>query len=262
MLAGARMDAVRKTPFYAKYVAGSPQPWLDKFVEETGLDPRKDLSELLIASNGKDAVVIARGKFNESDLSAKVEKEGAQRIPYKGHTLIGNEHGALLFMNSTTAVAGRPAQLRSIVDQFGRSTGIPAPLRTKVDFLPANSQLWAVALGGFQKLPVPKTGNLSNLGRMLAMLESATVAADLRSGINITAQGRCPTEKDATTLESALRGLIGLARLSTPDNRPDLLRFYDAIQVNREQNSVRLNADIPLDLFDKLLKSLGEKNFG
>jgi hypothetical protein len=44
-----------------------------------------------------------------------------------------------------------------------------------------------------------------------------------------------------------------LGRLSTPDNAPELLRFYDGIQVTQQTNSVRVNADIPTDVLDKFL---------
>src|SRR5712692_1565032 len=60
MLAGVSMDAVRGTPFYRKMLAEKRLGPLDDFALETGFDPRKDVRELLVASNGKDIIVAAR----------------------------------------------------------------------------------------------------------------------------------------------------------------------------------------------------------
>jgi len=83
------------------------------------------------------------------------------------------------------------------------------------------------------------------------MLESVTAWADLRSGLQLSASGLCRTDQDARTLSDALRGLVGLGRLSAPPEQPDLLRVYDAIQVDQQQRSLRLSVNLPQDLLDK-----------
>jgi energy-converting hydrogenase Eha subunit G len=50
-----------------------------------------------------------------------------------------------------------------------------------------------------------------------------------------------------------MRGLIGLARLSTKDNELDLLRMWDAVSISKDQNVVRVQTDLPADLSDKLI---------
>ena len=61
------------------------------------LDPRKDLSQVLSCSNGKTAVLMARGKFNVADLEARLQARGAARSSYKNHDLFGN--GRLRFFS-------------------------------------------------------------------------------------------------------------------------------------------------------------------
>ena len=41
--------------------------------------------------------------------------------------------------------------------------------------------------------------------------------------------------------------------MNTPDNQPDLLKLYDAIQVTQQQSQAKITADIPADLVDKAL---------
>ena len=66
--------------------------------------------------------------------------------------------------------------------------------------------------------------------------------------------GDCRTEQDAKTLGDAARGMIGLGRLSVPENQPEMLRLFDGIKVEQKQQSVQLNVNIPPDLIDRLLK--------
>jgi len=256
-LGGVRMEALRATAVYKKWVAGKSMPLMDEFAKETGLDLRKDLAELLSASNGKDTMVLARGKFSPAALESRLSRPGVKRMPYRSHTLIGNEEGAVAFLNSTTAVAGRAAMIHSVIDQRNRG-GVPAALLEKLKTVPASSQIWAVSLGGFGQIgkAVPQEGMLANVGKILSLIENFTFAADLRTGLDATAAGLCKSEQDARSLSDALRGLIGLGRLSTPDNEPEMLRFYDAIQVEQQQRTVRVRAQIPQDLLDKAIQKL------
>ena len=234
-LAGVRLDALRATPIYQKWIAGKPLLMADEFAKETGLDLRKDVSELLVASNGKDTVALARGKFSPAALDPKLA-------------------GTVAFINSTTAVAGPPAVVRAVVDRRNPS-GVPAALLAKVRTISAQNQIWAVSLGGFSQIAsaVPPAGPMASLGKILSMLEDLTLAADLRSGVNAAVTGLCKTEQDARSLSDALRGLIGLGRLSTPNDEPEMLRLYDGIQVEQQQRTVRVRAQIPQDLLDKAI---------
>lgn len=258
VLMGAKMEELRATPWYKKTVVDKPSPELDSFSKETGLDPRKDIAELLLVSDGTKTAVLARGKFSKSSLEARIEREGGKRTPYKGFTLIGDEQNAVVFLDSTTAVAGQAAAVRSVIDQRGRSAGLPPSLRQKIDSIPAQNQLWVVAVGGFGNASkaVPQSGNLANLGRFFSMIESLTAGIDLRSGLHASIIGICRTDQDARSLGDAARGLVGMARLSAPADDPDLLKAIDGIQVEQQQRTVKLTVAIPQELWDKALAKL------
>jgi hypothetical protein len=259
VLAGVKMDELRATSWYKKTVAEKPLPELDSFAKDTGLDPRKDIAELLIVSDGAKMAVLTRGKFSQSSIEARLERDGGKRTPYKGLVLIGDEQNAVAFLNSTTAVAGQPAAVRSIIDQRGRSTGLSPSLRQKLDSIPAQNQIWVVVTGGFGDAAkaVPRSGNLANLGRVLSMIESLTAGIDLRSGLHASVVGVCRSEQDARSLGDAARGLVGMARLSAPPDDPDLLKAIDGIQVEQQQRTVRLTVAIPQAVMDKNLERFG-----
>ncbi len=258
VLVGVKMDELRATACYKKTVGENPSPELDSFAKETGLDPRKDIAELLIVSDGTKTAVLARGKFSPSSLEARAAREGGKRTPYKGVTLIGDERFAVAFLNSSTAMAGQVTALRSILDQRGRSAGLPPALRQKLDSIPPQSQIWVVAAGGFGDVSkaLPHSGNLANLGRVFSMIESLTAGVDLRSGLHMSVSGVCRTEQDARSLGDAMRGLVGMARLSAPAGDPDFPKALDGIQVEQQQRTVKLTVAIPQDLWDKTLGKL------
>jgi hypothetical protein len=255
MMVGARLDRLRKTPIYEKRFASLPLPQLDKFAKDTGLDPRKDVWEILFCSNGKNnGVLMVRGKFAPTDMEPKLVREGATRTAYKGYSLFGDDRTALFFMNSSTALAGSTPLLKSIIDnRDGSGSGIPPVLLPLVKEIPADSQFWSVFNGVLVEMPFREDSNLGNINTMIRSLDNGWVSADLSKGLDLKAVGNCKTADAAKQIHDALRGVIGFGRLSTPDNQPDLLKAFDGIKVEQQAKLVTITAQVPQDLVDKVL---------
>ncbi|HLJ17430.1 MAG TPA: hypothetical protein VKV15_23235 [Bryobacteraceae bacterium] len=247
------LDSLQASPVYQKYLVDRPVPLLDDFARGTGLDLRKDIAVLLVCSDGKQSACLARGNFNPAVLEPKIIKQGAARFDYKGHRLLGNETSAVVFVNSTTAMAGPTPFLRAILDRGGHSAP-PVWLTALVHTIPAASQIWVALSGRGLNLSFPRNSNFSNLNRIVGAIESGVLYVDLRQGINLTANGTCFTDGDARQIHDVLKGFIGMGRLSTPDNRPEMLRLYDSFQVNQNQKAIHINASIPPDLVDQFFK--------
>jgi hypothetical protein len=253
---GANVEAIKNTPVYQKLLSQVDLPQLNQFTQQTGLDPRKDLRQLISVSNGKTGILMARGSFNESDLARRLEGRGAKKIGYKGYNLFGDERGAVLFVNASTAVAGGTEELRRLIDQ--RDTpgrGLPPALRDQIRALPATDQVWAAMRGGLQgmNVGVPPDSNLGNVLQALRGIDSIRLGIDLRSGFDAQADATCQTERDAKHVHDMVKGLVGIGRLSTPDNQPELLKLYDAIKVTQEQNHTDVTAQIPTEQVDRFL---------
>jgi hypothetical protein len=251
---GANVDAIRDTPVFQKLLGRMPLPQLDEFAQRTGLDPRKDLSQLLTCSNGKTGLLLARGKFKTQELEARLAANGAKPFVYKKYNLFGDERAAFFVWNPSTVIAGPAADLRSIIDQSG-ARGLPPAIRDLLRSLPANDQIYAALAGGLEglNLAIPQDSNLGNITNVLRSMDSATLGMDLRSGIAVTAEVTSKTERDAKFVHDMVKGVVGIGRLNTPDNHPELLQLYDAIQVTEQQNRAMVAADIPTDLADRFL---------
>jgi hypothetical protein len=253
-IVGGNIDAVRETPIYQKLLSRVPLVQLDEFTRQTGVDPRKDIAQVLSCSNGKDGVLMARGKFNVADIERRLEARGAPRSSYKNRDVFGRERLSFVFPNASTAIVGPVSDLHSIIDR-GSGGGLPPALRDLVRTIPANDQVWAALTGGVQSLNlgVPRDSNLANIVGALKSIDTAIIGMDLHDGIGLTAEVACKTERDAKFVHDMLKGVVGIGRLNTPDSHPELLKLYDAIQVAQQQNHTQVTAQIPADLADRFL---------
>jgi hypothetical protein len=253
---GVNLAGIRDTTIYRKLIARVPLPQLDRFTEQTGLDPRKDLSEILLCSNGKNALLLVRGKFRITDLDARFKSKGVTPENYKGHALVGDDRGAVAFLDDSTAAAGTMAEVRALIDQPAAGhAGLPPELRDLLRTLPEGDQVYAALTGGIANLnlPLPREGNLGNILDALKSVESATIGMDLSKGIDAVAVVNCKAEGDAKFVHDLVRGLVGFGRLNTPDNKPEMLKLYDAIQVTQRQAQTKVTADVPQELADRFL---------
>lgn len=253
LMVGTRLDALLKTPVYQKNFAGKQFPQIEEFASRTGLDPRKDLWELLYVSNGRDGVLLGRGKFADEMEEPDSTKPGVGRFGYKGFKMLGDENNAVLFINSTTAAIGRVSALHDLIDQRANSHGAPPVLAPLIAQIPPNAQFWGAYAGGPIQLPFDADSNLGNVNKLLASIQRGFIYFDLRSGLNGVASAECADEAGAQQVYGALKALIGLGRLSLPKNQPELAQVYDSIRVTEEAQRVKLYIDVPQEMVDKFL---------
>ncbi|HTT65626.1 MAG TPA: hypothetical protein VMG35_27445 [Bryobacteraceae bacterium] len=249
-LAGVRMEQLRTTPIYRK-LAQQNRLRFDEFRTESGFDPSRDIREVLLASDGKSLLAIARGTFTGPPAGARDAGE------YKGYQLFTRDAGdAIVFIDRNIALAGPAQDVRAAIDQAkGHSGGLPRDLMARVRALPAAAQIWAVVAEWKGATPdqLRQMGNLGNVDRILRSVDGASLTVDLRTGVHAAVTGDCRTEDGARNLADSLRGLTALGRMSMQRN-PDLEQALSAIQVKQDGRVVQLNADIPEDLADRLLR--------
>jgi hypothetical protein len=250
LLVGTRLEALERTPVYQKYLADRKFPQVEEFARQTGLDPKKDLWELLFVSNGKNNVLLGRGKF-ANEMEPRLEKEGAKRFGYKGYNLIGDEKTAVVFFSASTAAVGPTESLRYLLDQRGASKGPPATLAALMKDIPADAQLWAAYGGG--PVDLGFTGNLANLSKLVGSIQTGSLYFDLRTGLSGVAAGECSTDQSAEEVRGALKAFIGLGRLNTPANQPELQAAWDGLRVTEQDKRVKLYIDVPQNVVDQFL---------
>ena len=122
--------------------------------------------------------------------------------------------------------------------------------------IPENYQIWGVTAGDSNYISENMTGSSGapDLGRIFRSLQNTSFEADLRNGLKGSAEGSCASAQDAKNLADGARGMVGMARLKTPDNQPELLRVWDGIKVEQADRKITLTVDVGQDLIDQILK--------
>lgn len=257
LLAGARLDALQKTAIYQKHLAQRAMPLLDDFPKQIGLKIRReDLWELLLISDGKQGVVLGHGKF-ANEAEPRIERPGATRFGYKGYNLVGDEREAVLLVSPSVIGYGPTSALRSLIDKKEKTTGPPAALAEQLKAMPAEAVLWAAYGGGLTSLPFDAPGDLANVNKIIASIQSGSLYLDLRTGVNGLATGTCGTDQDAKTLYDGLRALVGLGRMAVTKEQPERGKILDGLRVTQESHKVNIHIEEPEELVDTFLDLVG-----
>ncbi|HYP06956.1 MAG TPA: hypothetical protein VER03_12055, partial [Bryobacteraceae bacterium] len=75
------------------------------------------------------------------------DKPGATRITHAGLTVLGDERGAVAFLNPTTAIAGKIDDVLRTLDLRNQNTGLPDPLEKLTSRIPSKYDVWFASTG-------------------------------------------------------------------------------------------------------------------
>lgn len=256
VLAGLRLDWLKETPFFRKYVEGRRIPDLDSFKDKTGLDPIKDIWELVYSATPSRTLLFIRGKFGgEFGLEPNFSLPGLQRMSHKGYYILYKGTDGVLFLNSGVAVAGKVSDLQDVVDNRDRNSQTPpVELLDLVKTLPADHAWLVSRQAGEMVRKLPDEGDAGNFARLLKALGRVTLHADLATSIKLEAEGDYQTPELARQVQDTLRAAIGILRLRTPDSEAAMLKVYDGIRVEARENHIEIHVDAPFELIDAFLK--------
>jgi len=262
-----RIKAMRNTPAWKRLLENKAvNERLDEIAKETTFDARKDLWELLWSTDGKDGLVYARGEFAPMGLEPKSERKGVTRTSYKGQMMIGDENGAVWFINSSTAVAGRTEKLRAMIDSRDtRKVGPGESLQAKIESIPPSAHMWLAADAAFlPKAPAdgkadgPFANIAQNLPMLLRAVQGLTGHVNLADGVNMEFAATCNDEKGAKLVHDSLRGVLGIARIALPSKEKQaLLPLLNAMQVEQQKTSTLLKANLTVGQIEKLQEMVG-----
>jgi hypothetical protein len=257
-LFSVRLDKLKSSAVYQRHQQQIDLPQFNEMAARVGLDPRRDLASLFVVWDGKHLLLLAQGAIPVPQLEAKLSADGAQRVSFKSFTLFARGADAVSFPEGGLAVAGPTAVVEAALDlRSNRAGEIPEELNEGLADVPADSQIWEVSRGGLPMANFPLRSDMAaNLSNIAAFVSATSLGLRFDSGTHLQARLICKSPEGAQRIEDTLRGLIGLARLSTHDNELDLLRMWDAVSITKDQQTVRVEMDLPADLTDKLIAQL------
>jgi hypothetical protein len=257
------------SPFYERFKAqrGMKPEALAELEAKTGLDPARDLDQIVVAGTGvrgAAGVAVALGHFDLYKLGRAIEASGkAHGTSYQGVTVYdfseeSKQQLSLALVDESTLVLGPTDQ---VTQALASRTRGETPLKTnaglmaRVEKIQPGSTFWMV---GDQSLlaslptSIPGPGGSAGGGSLaLPALLGLTVTGDLDPQVSIAVTGEAKDAAAAKNLADVVRGLVAMASLQAAQ-KPELQQLASAVSVATEENRVLVSARIPYETLDAL----------
>ena len=255
VMAGVDLEALKASPIYAKYKNDLKFLDMGQLGQDFGVDPARDVRALLYLSDGKKQSFIVRGSFRGPDIERKLESKGLKTTPYKGFHIWGDGQNSLVLLKGSVAVLGPADGVREAIDANVDGRGeVPEELAQMLRSMPKGDQVWLASRGGLPfASAATRTDIQSALSNIIDFVRTATGSLRLDNGVRLQAALGCVSADGATRVNDALRGTVAIGRLSTRDNEASLLKMYDAVQIERKENTVRVNAQLTGEQVEELV---------
>lgn len=284
IVAGFDVTNSRNSTF-GQYLLAKSQaedPHLQKLMQETGFDPRRDLQSLLFESGEPLAsrrqssfAILARGTFDEQRIQAHALAEGATARSYQGVQMMVNEskgdQTALAFLDTGVAVLADVATLQQIIQNRATPSVLDPALQSKINPMGGNNDIWfaTLASGDFlaKRFHADSQGDTGDHGhahaqsmpdqaKILQSMVQSSGGIRLGSSMQLTFDAVADSSQDATSLADVIHFLASMVQMQRQsDPRADLMASsLDSMTVQTAGNEVHFAMSIP----EKSLEQLAE----
>jgi hypothetical protein len=269
MVAGVDVDRAKNSPFGQKILSEMKEedPGFQKFVSSTGFDPRRDLREVLLASDGDGAnarsMMVVKGDFNTGKIASWLKSEGAKQDSYRGIELWSTGKGrraddVFAFLSDTLAVFGREAAVKEAIDRRGANASqLSGEMASRVAEWSGKADAWFVSAASFNEMGIGKGGKNAIMPGGLNFDAIRQAAAGVRFGSMIEVSGdfMARSEKDAEALGDVFRFVVSMIRLNAKPGMEDALKVAESLRISTSGTSLTFSLEIPEEQVEKMLES-------
>src|SRR5579862_8074374 len=280
VIAGIQVDQT-KNSLFGQYILSHMQvddAGFKSFIAQTGFDPRRDVKEILIASNWESNsaasrwLVLARGSFDLAKIATAAQGAGVSTSNFQGVNILVHSssaktevENAVAFFDSTYAVMG---DLPSVEGAIGRQKIGAAPssqLLSKVNDLSSKNDFWFVTLVPVSEfagaMPDP---NLSGAmkGNLLAAINEASGGIRFGDTVTISAEATTRSEKDAQALVDVVKFVAGMVQLNRQNNATagQVATLVDTLDCKAAGNVTTLSLAIPEVQLEQMLDTMRQQS--
>lgn len=275
IVTGIQIDQSKASPF-GQFLLSQMQledNHFRQFVQSTGFDPRRDLREILIASDGtpnhRPSLIAVRGQFDLVKILALARNEGATASKYLGYDVVTPaRQGAPVaaFIDSSLAVLGDAAAVRASLDRRQKGGAADAALVSKINEASGQYDAWFVSLVPVSQLatqvmpPVGAAGQGSVPANLLQAIQQATGGVRFGSIVQVGGEALTRSPQDATALTDVVRFLANLAQgqLQQGQTDPALKQFaalLNGIELRTDGAKMKWSVAVPEAELEQLIQS-------
>jgi hypothetical protein len=265
ILAGVNVSQARTSPF-GQFVISQVQAQdqrLQELITKTGFDPRYNLDELLLASNGAQSkashLILALGTFDVNKIDAAATAAGAASEVYKGTTIVENPKrgDAFAILNLNLAVAGGVVDVKGAIDRQTAPTTLDAALLVTITQLSGAEDAWAVSL-----VPPPAINPPANAPNVPAIPSTVFQNVQQAHGgvkfgtdmVVLNAQLQADTAQNATALANVLQFLVNLGQMQAQQNS-QAAGALKSVTISASGQTVTVSADVPEAQLEAVIQS-------
>jgi hypothetical protein len=245
---------------YQKYV---------EFIEKSGIDPQKDVYFVALGLAGdlegedQEGVAVVNMKYDPETILGLIKEKAAeeeqeiQEEQYEGHTLykIWQEGNPIdfSFIDESNIVAGNAIHVKSVLDVLDKKKDNVfknEELSAIIDRTNKDAMLWGAIL-----IPAETMEKAASSNPMMGALKSISALAlyfDYKNQ-NIIAEilALSPDAESNKQVADALTGIKSFGAMAAGE-KPELGELLNAIQITAGDDHVKIFAEIPEALIQKL----------
>ena len=213
--------------------------------------------------------MVARGRFNDTQLEALIREHGGTVEDYKGKRLIvctTPAHGDMPIQTGSMTLAFLEPGLIAIGDTAAVKTSIDAQLAAHsitsnnemmelVSEIGQSNNAWAV--GRFDVLA--SQANLpEQVSSRLPQLKWFAAAGHVNGGLSGSLRAEARDDQSAENLRDVVRGFLGLARMQAQAD-PRTSALIESLQLTGTGKTVALAFTVPAELLQMIPKAVEQK---
>ena len=262
VLAGVNVEQAKGTQF-GQFVLDQLQTHdaqMQQLVAMTGFDPRRDVSELLVASDGaagsKTGLALAKGNFDIAKITAAATVAGAATEVYKGFTILKDpkdQLAGIAFLDPTRVAAGDIASVKGAIDRLTTPQPLSAVVTVKVSQW-SLLDAWGITTVPPDSLVPAGQGTQNPMFNVGKSVQAAAGGVKFGALVVFSGEAQCDTAQNAKTLGDMIQLLINMAQMQA-NLDPTAAALIKSVTITTSDNVTKIQASLPEDVFQQLLQS-------
>jgi hypothetical protein len=270
VLAGMQVQQSLASPFGQYFLTQiPPNDGVSKFAAATGLDLRRDVREILVASaggtfgagNANPGLVLVRGTFEPVRFAAVATLSGSSVTPENGVLVITPPQNAagtsLAFLDSSTLVIGDRASLNGGIARYAAHATFTGPLAQQAQIASGANDAWLITLTPLAQFmrgattPVPPA--------FLQTIAGISAGIHFDAGaVTLLGEVSTATEKDAQSMADTLKFLAAMLQTNKNQN-PQAAALLQGAQFTAAGPIMRISLSVPEQQMEQIFVLPGAK---
>jgi hypothetical protein len=251
-----------------------PEQGQKEFQQETGIDIEQDIDYVVAAMTTSETgvkdpngLVVARGRFNTTQLESLAREHGGVVEEYKGKRLIkasashddtgSGDHGhpvMLAFLEPGLVGIGSERAIKSAIDAQLTAHSITSnnEMMELISDIDQGNNAWAVgrfdAIASQARMP-------AEIASKLPAVKTFAVMTHIDGGVTGSLRAETKDEPSADNLRQVVQGLLALGRMT---NDPKATALMNSLQLSGSGKIVRLSFSVPSEVLDMIPLKKGE----